>query len=111
MEPEFRAEIESAKERFGAAAGTGLTSTDLHELLRSAHQGRIEFLFIRSGAQVWGSYNPDNDALTLHDDSKPGDLDLLDVAAAQTLTHGGTPFLVEGHDMPADADVAGLYRF
>ncbi|MGH2694747.1 MAG: hypothetical protein ACRDJJ_08000 [Actinomycetota bacterium] len=111
VEPRFRAEIESAKQRYAQAAGTGFTSSEIHEVLRSAHQGRIEFLFIRAGEQMWGSYNLHNDELKPHSDAEPGDLDLLDLAAAQTLIHGGTAFLVQGDEMPDNQEVAALYRF
>jgi hypothetical protein len=111
VEPRFRAETDAAKQRYAQAAGTGLTSSEIHEILRSAHQGRIELLFIRRGAQMWGSYNLHNDELKPHSEAEPGDLDLLDLAAAQTLTHGGTAFLMEADETPEGADIAALYRF
>jgi hypothetical protein len=47
----------------------------------------------------------------VRDRPQPGDQDLLDLAAVQTLFHGGTVYAVDPGDVPDDAPVAALLRY
>jgi len=47
----------------------------------------------------------------LHEEAKPGDEDLLDLAAVQTLLNGGTVYAVELEKVPDGASLAAVFRY
>ena len=64
-----------ALEKFDKLIGTGHASADIREIVGAASTGRVEHLFL-----------PENEAVPGAVDSGS---DLLDLAAVQTLRHGG----------------------
>ncbi len=86
-------------------------STNLRTILPAAHIGRVERLVIASDRQVWGSYNPDEGTISLHDEPLPGDDDLLDVAAHQTILHNGEAVAVTAAEIPGSNGVAAIFRY
>jgi hypothetical protein len=49
--------------------------------------------------------------LKVHDDPEPGDAELLDSVAVQTLMHGGTVYSVKVDEIPGDEPVAAVFRY
>ncbi len=86
-------------------------STNLRSILPAAHAGRVARLLIASDLQVWGRYNPDDETVSLHDDPLPGDDDLLDIAAQQTLLHSGEAVAAPAADIPGSNGVAAIFRY
>ncbi|MGQ9550204.1 MAG: baeRF7 domain-containing protein [Roseiflexus sp.] len=86
-------------------------SANLRTILPAAHAGRIERLLIASDQQVWGRYNPDEETVSLHDEPLPGDDDLLDVAAHQTVLHNGEAIAVTAAEIPGSNGVAAVFRY
>ena len=111
VEPLFRGSREAAAARFQQLAGTGQTTTNLGEALLAAHGGRVEVLFIPVGIQIWGHYDPQNDQLDLHDSPEAGGENLLDLAAIQALTKGGTVYAVAPREVPEQAQLAAIFRY
>jgi len=105
VEQLFRAPLETARARYGNSRGTGLTSRDLAEVLAAAHSGRIDALFLRRGDERWGHFDVSSGAI------QEGDEDLCDLAARQTILHGGNVWLVDPGDMPEEEACAALFRF
>jgi hypothetical protein len=89
VEPLLQRERLRALERFGSLQGTGRTSSDIGEILRETAKGRVDILFVAHAAVVWARVSPDGQAFEPHAAAEPGDRDLVDLAAVQTLTHGG----------------------
>jgi len=83
--------------------------TRLGEVLRTAHAGRIDTLFVRRDAQRWGRYDASKRKAEEHSDFQQGDRDLLDLAATQTLLMGGTVFVVD--DVPGGGDLSAVVRY
>jgi hypothetical protein len=106
-----RGEIESWKEKFGAYESRGTGSTDLEDILLGAYEGRIARLFLARNAVIWGNYDPARQSLEVKDENGPGDHDLLDLAAQQTLLTDGEALLLEEDDMPAAAPIAAMFRW
>lgn len=78
------------------------------DVLRAAHEGRVERLLVASGGEVFGRYDPvTGDASTADDLATGGDL--LGVAAARTIVHGGTVHVV-GPDR-LRAETGAVLRF
>lgn len=111
IEPRFQTEQRDAVNQYDRLAGTGRTSKDLEGIVREAWRGRVEVLFVAIGVQRWGSFDPNTDAVQLHDKAEPGDEDLLDFAAIQTFLNGGRVYAVEPENVPDDRHLAAIFRY
>jgi len=111
VEPIFRQSREAAAAHFRQLAGTGQTTTDVKEALTAAHHGRVDVLFLPVGVQVWGHFIPENDRVDVHESPEPGDENLLDLAAIQSLIKGGTVYAVAPHEVPEQAPLAAIFRY
>jgi hypothetical protein len=58
-----------------------------------------------------GSFNPETSTIDLHPEAQPGDEDLLNAAAIQTLLNGGTVYAVEPEKVPDEAPLAAVFRY
>ena len=110
VEPVFRRAEQEAEARYRELAGTGRTSADLPATVAAAHAGRIESLFV-SQAEVWGRFDPVSGQVAVHADPAPGDDDLLDVAAMQTLVTRGAVYLKAPGAVPGGGPVAAVLRY
>ncbi|WP_416674857.1 baeRF3 domain-containing protein [Egbenema bharatensis] len=88
VEPYYTQSRQAAIEHYHELAGTGQTSTDLKETIVAAYYGRIDQLFVSVDTQKWGNFDPQANQLDLHAEAEPGDDDLLNEAALQTLLTG-----------------------
>lgn len=98
-------------DRFHALAGAGKASDDFQEVLDAAHYGRVATLFLSVGVEIWGNYDENEGTITLHEEAQPGDQDLLDLAAAQTIMTGGTVYTVEAEEAPGEGPLAAIFRW
>ncbi len=89
----------------------GSPSTRTADSVAAATSGRVDRLFIVNGGRAWGSVDPDNRQVEEHSDRRPGDVDLLDVAARATLENGGEVFAVDAEEMPTDGSLAAVLRY
>jgi Bacterial archaeo-eukaryotic release factor family 7 len=92
-------------------ASTERTSRNTNEIASAAYYGRVACLFVARDQEKWGTFDPATDTLQVHERAEPGDEDLLDLAAIQTLLHGGSVYAVEQTDMPDDAPLAAVFRY
>jgi hypothetical protein len=111
VEPYFKREQEDAAGRYRQLAGTGRTSVDPREIVPAAYHGRLEVLFVAVGRQQWGDFDPAANRVDLHPEPQPGSFDVLDLAATQTLLHGGAVYAVEPSTMPDDTWLAAVFRY
>lgn len=102
---------EQAATQYQQLRGTGRTTNRVSEAVTFAAQGRIGTLFVPVGVHRWGSFDAAEYKLEMHDEAQPGDEDLLDLAALQTLAHGGTVYVVQPDQMPDGAMAAALLRY
>lgn len=98
-------------ERFHELESKNRGSSELSEVVRAAYQGRVDTLFLATDIQRWGRYNPDDDTFVEHNEPQPGDIDLIDFAAHETLAKGGKLWPVKLAEMPAASPVAAIFRF
>jgi hypothetical protein len=112
VKPIFAKNMQKDLKRYQELSGSerALASDELTEIVKAAHHGRVESLFVTLGVQVWGRY--DKNQATVEQDRKfqPGDQDLLDLAATQTLLNGGKVYALEPNEMPARM-ISAIYRF
>jgi hypothetical protein len=68
-------------------------------------------LFVAVGLQRWGTFEPETNTVHVHEEAEPGDEDLLDFAAVQTLLNSGTVYAVELEKVPDEAPLAAVLRY
>jgi hypothetical protein len=112
VKPIVRKELHESLDRYQELMGTnsGLSSNQIEEIVPAAFHGRIDTLFVTLGAQVWGTYDGDEMAAEVNNNYQPGDQDLLDFAASNTILNGGNVYALEIERMP-DELVAAIFRF
>jgi hypothetical protein len=106
LDPLRAEQIESDLEALAAAIGSGSASRDLTEILHAAHEGRVATLFVSPEQTDWGTYDPSNGEVKVSDAPAPGDWDLTDLAAAETLLHGGTV-----HTTERESAASAIFRY
>ncbi len=112
VEPLFlAAQTASLKQFHQARRQDGLTSDDLKEIVPAAVFSRIDTLFVPVGVHRWGRYDPESNAVTIHETQQPGDDDLFDLAAVQTYLNGGTVHAMKPANMPVESGVAATFRY
>ena len=94
-----------------AAGQPERASTNLEEILPAAFGGRVETLFVADDVEAWGHYDPRTSLVLLHDARRPGDCDLLDVAAAETLIRHGEIYARHHSEVPGEGQIAAIFRY
>ncbi len=111
VEPVFQQTQENAAARYYQLSDTEKTTTDVPEAVLAAHQGRVADLFVPLDVQIWGIYEPTENHIHIHQEKQPGDRDLLDLAAIQTILNGGSVFAVEQEQVPDGQTLAAVLRY
>ena len=88
-----------------------LAVSGVEDAVVAAHHGRVEVLWAALDVQRWGSFDEATASVDVHDQPRPGDHDLLDLAATQTLVNGGTVYAVDASAVPGDGPAAALLRY
>ncbi len=107
--PHFGAAQNDAAALYARLAGTGRTFSDAAEAAAAAYGGRVQVLLVAEGKECPGAFDPQTGTATPHETAQPGDEDLLNLAAAFTLLHGGTVHVVPPAAVPNGGPVAGVY--
>ena len=113
VSPRFQAAYEAAVAHYLQLAGqTSERAADtLEKIVPAASDGRIETLFIATGAQHWGAFNPDTNEVEHHSQMEAGDESLLDLAAVHTYLKGGVVYVVEPDKVPGGTSTAAVLRY
>jgi hypothetical protein len=107
LERHLQEDLDRWRELLGSARATG----DVGTVLRLAGLGRVQTLFLPVGAQLWGTFDAPSGRLDLHVERKPGDEELLERAAIETLDHGGEVHELAHLAALDGAPLAGLLRW
>ena len=91
-------------------------ATDPEKVLKAACKGQVKTLFLDQNARLSGSFDPSTEILKEMPNEptgEPGDPchDLIELAAVQTLTHGGRVYSVAASEMPADVRMVAALRY
>lgn len=111
VQPRFLEAKQAARARYQELVGTGRTSTTVKEVVLAACHGQVEVLFVAVGIQQWGRFVPETNTVHVSEEPVPGDEELLDLAAIQTVFNGGTVYAVESEKVPGGAPLAAIFRF
>lgn len=110
-EPYFRQARDQAAAEYHEGVAKGRAGHTLKDVLIAAFQGRIATLFVPVGMHRWGRFRFEDLTLEEHADEQPGDDELLDLAAMQTLMHAGTVYGMAPEDIPGGNLLAAVYRY
>lgn len=111
VRPHFARHMREASERFNNQLGTGQASSQLDTVVKAAYEGRVEYLFVPTGAQQWGSFDPASLDVAIHPESAADSQDLLDLACEYTLKHGGVVYALSPTQMPQATQIAAGFRY
>jgi hypothetical protein len=98
-------------DRYERMAGTERTADQVTEIVVSAREGKVDTLLINAEGQSWGVLDPETGDPQLHAQWQPGDEDLLELAAVETLVHRGRVHVVDPDQMPENRPVLALFRY
>jgi hypothetical protein len=101
----------NAIEKFSALMDTEYTSLHIDEIIKAAHEGRIDTLFIEKDSVQWGSFDETEYVIETHMVRKPESRDLLEFAAIQTTLNGGVVYVIESNFLPTNHLAAAILRF
>ncbi|HEY3476412.1 MAG TPA: hypothetical protein VGK56_17490 [Anaerolineales bacterium] len=113
VKPIFEESQKKAYEKFEQLKGQGsdLATDDLKTTVKAAKYGQVETLFVPLGSQQWGRFDADNNKVILDQEPGPGNEDLLDLAATETLLNSGQVFAVPREQMPGGGEIATILRY
>lgn len=111
VEPLFLEARENALLRYRELQGTGRASNALEEIVPNSLHGRTDVLFVAVDGHRWGSVRPETGEVSVHEEPAPGDEDLLDLAAVQTILHGGTVYALPSSRLPDGAPADAVFRY
>jgi hypothetical protein len=109
--PHFAAARAAAEQAYQELRGKDRATADLHAALVAARARRIAQLFIPVGVQVWGAFDPTVPRIERHPAPQPGDEDLLDRVAIETLLGRGTVYAVAPDEVPDGGVLAAVLRY
>lgn len=92
-------------------AGTGLAVSDLPQVVLAAVGGRVETLLVPMNVERWGVADASGAAVEVHEQVRPGDVDLLDLAMVETLRHHGKAYPLDPAELPDDRRPAAILRY
>jgi hypothetical protein len=92
-------------------AGAAATVDTVEQAVIAAAAGQVASIFVPADQACWGRYREGHVVLVEHEVREPGDHDLTDVAATETLRHGGDVFVVAASDVPGGGTAAATLRY
>jgi hypothetical protein len=69
----------------------------------------VDQLFVKLNLHQWGTFDSDTQTITLHADAEPGDEELLDLAAIQTILNDGMVYAID--PLPDEPPLAAMFRY
>jgi hypothetical protein len=110
IKPHLQKTENNAIAQYKQSLGTGLTSTDVKEIIQAAYHGRIGYLFVTLGLQIWGKFEQGIEHVYLAD-AQAGNEDIVDFATIQTFLNGGSLFALPQEKMPDKTALAAIFRY
>ncbi|MBN1601511.1 MAG: hypothetical protein JW915_07880 [Chitinispirillaceae bacterium] len=102
------------KELYLSLAGrhSHMAVNNLESIVAGAVHGRVAALFIiNKSPHIWGLLNEKNQKISIHDHQLPGDEELIERSAIDTLLRGGAVYILDRVDMPDETDAAAIMRY
>ena len=113
LRPYFDSRREADYAELESLAASHRVATDVREIVPAAHEGRVRVLFISAAESEWGGYDPQSGEVRVSHEREPGDWDLADLAATETILHGGEVHVLDSAEQ-TEADMrlpAAIFRY
>jgi len=111
-EPAVFRDREAALSGIDNLVAVGKASRELATVVLAAYDGRVETLVVALDEQRWGTIDVARRRVkSFLTQSDANGVDLLDVAAAQTLLHAGTVFPLPRTHVLANSGIAAVFRY
>lgn len=111
IEPYFQQRVNKALENYGNQSATQLTSSIIDDVIPATYYGRVSHLFVQKNEHIWGTFNEMENKIKYLDEKEEGAQDLIDNAVVKTLSTGGEVFVLEKDKMPAESQLAAIFRY
>lgn len=113
ISPTFDQERKDKINKFLEAQGTGKTAIGIENILKEAFNGRIDTLFCENLADIFGTYEIENDtAIATELEESDTTISLMNLAAIKTFLNDGTVYLLDQENMPnRHSKINALYRY
>ena len=111
MRPYFDRPRRQALDRLRQWTGTDKVSLDPTAIVTAAYSGKIEVLLTDPNQQRPGRFEPQLGQALACDAACPESEDLVNLAVAETLLHGGTVYPADSCDLPAETPDAAIFRY
>lgn len=99
VEPYFQGITNDRLARYRGLSNSEQTSSDIAEIVAGAEQGRIATLLVDATESCW-------------DEPEEGRrVDLLDLAARLTFTHGGEAYATAKNELPSESPAVAIFRY
>lgn len=104
-------EVARDLDRYHSLVNNGRASANLHEVLPAAAMGRVDTLFYARDRVVWGEFDLAREQIKSVENLEPGSVDLIDLAAVETLLNGGQIHSLTSDELPDESPVAAILRY
>jgi hypothetical protein len=101
----------SAVESFQELYGTGRASNDPQVIEAAAREGRVETLLVAAQPWCWEQVTADTPVVQLGVHGDFSHCELLDRAAADSLSRGGHIHALPASEVPGGGDIAAVFRY
>lgn len=91
-------------------AGTELASNNIERIVSAAHEGRIDSLVVDYRTEVYGRFDAHINSVQFVNRADP-ELDLIELATAQTVLHNGSVYAVAQSDLASASPLCALFRY
>ena len=113
MKPFFDKPLKFALEDYHNKLISALTSSMIETIIPATYYGKVSHLFVKKGLQVYGSFNEQENKLTMQGLEGPitEPDDLIDKAVIKTIQNGGEVFFLDADQMPNQNELAAIFRY
>jgi hypothetical protein len=111
IKPVFEEEQQKAFAKYEQLSGNSKTSSDIKEIIKAAHNKKIEYLWVNLDEKIWGNFDESNQKVELHNEPSVKNKELLDLAAGKTLISNGTVYALPGDKMPVPTPAIAVFRY
>ncbi len=112
LKPYFSKTRQEKLDRYSHFLVNEKASSDLHQILPAAFDGKVDTLFLENGTDIYGIYDPLTHAMNIQDTQQIQNVSLMNLAAMKVLLNGGTVYLSDKDDIPdASSKINALYRY
>lgn len=100
LRPHMEKEKASKKAKFHELLNKGLSDFEIKNVIPATIAGRIDTLFVKKNEWFPGKYYREDNKVAIEEQVEPGNADLLNMAAVETVMHNGKVYLVNEEEMP-----------